>query len=93
MCLRDMAEHIICPDKRYHLHDVDRPSVSGKRMVCFFILRFSYSRPLSDFWCFRLLGGASLHEQEEVAGCFISKTERRLYEKDCFASPRRECME
>ena len=42
-----------------------------------------------------LLGicGPLLHEQEEVAGCSIGKTERRLYEKDCFASPRRECME
>ena len=37
--------------------------------------------------------GPLLHEQEEVAGCSIGKTERRLYEKDCFASPRRECME
>ena len=23
----DMAEHIICSDKRYHLHDAGRPSV------------------------------------------------------------------
>jgi hypothetical protein len=28
--------------------------------------------------------GPLLHEQEEVAGCSIGKTERRLYEKDCF---------
>lgn len=32
-----MTEHIICSDKRYHLHDAGRPSVYFKRMVCFFL--------------------------------------------------------
>ena len=41
-----MAEHIVCSDERYHLHDAGRPSVYFKRWsVSFLELAFYFGCP------------------------------------------------